>query len=100
MQNDPLYNKVMKKIFIISVLWENNIPSIVNANMLPSEILLPGSLPVVGVVIMSDPDYGATDYMTISQWEIADDGTSVFFTTADGFQIDADIANNTWKVHE
>ena len=47
MQNDVLYNQVMKKILVIEIGTDENMdPVITGANMKPSEVMQPGMLPI------------------------------------------------------
>lgn len=106
MQNDVLYNSVMKKIFIIEMTYgtpegeDDPVSSITGFNMEPDEVLAPGNLPLIGFCIAKNTDYGVTDYENITTFYIMDDGSAAGLVTSNGLLIDADLTNNVWKIHE
>ena len=106
MQNDTLYNKVMKKIFIIEITSETPegelTPgfAITYFNMKPDEVLAAGNLPLIGFCVWKDKDNSYTGYIGVSSFYTADDGSAASIFLMDGPQIDADLTNNVWKIHE
>lgn len=106
MQNDTLYNKVMKKIFIIEITSETpegeSFPelSVTDFNMEPDEVMAPGNLPLIGFCVWKDVDDSSTRYINIASFYVKDDGSQASIFMADGPQIDADLTNNVWKIHE
>ena len=106
MQNDTLYNKVMKKIFIIEVTAETPegeetpVAEVTYFNMKPDEVLAPGTLPLIGFGIWKDKDNDYTGYVTAASFYVADDLSAASVFMLDGPQFDADLTNNVWKIHE
>ena len=106
MQNDVLYNSVMKKIFIIEITSEtpegenDPVPSVTYFNMEPDEVMAPGNLPLIGFCVWKDADNSYTGYIGVASFYLADDGTAASIFLLDGPQIDADLTNNVWKIHE
>ena len=106
MQNDPLYNKIMKKIFIIEVTSEtpegetDPVSSVTYFNMAPDEVMAPGNLPLIGFEVWKDVDQSYTGYIGGATFYVADDGSAASIFVPDGPQIDADLTNNVWKLHE
>lgn len=92
MQNDILYNQVMKKILVIDVtIGEDMNPAIVGANMKPSEVMQPGMMPIIAFQHMYVE--GAFDsYASPTQigYESGD------FYIRGAFDIVADTVNNEW----
>lgn len=106
MQNDVLYNSVMKKIFIIEITSETPegesfpVLSVTYFNMEPDEVLAPGNLPLIGFCVWKDKDDSSTGYIEVASFYIKDDGSVASIFLQDGPQIDADLTNNVWKLHE
>lgn len=106
MQNDPLYNKIMKKIFIIEITSEtpegelSPVIAVTDFNMEPHEVMAPGNLPLIGFCVWKDTDNSSTGYVNIASFYVADDGSAASIFMQDGPQIDADLTNNVWKLHE
>ena len=106
MQNDPLYNKIMKKIFIIEITSETpegeSFPelSVTAFNMEPDEVMAPGNLPLIGFCVWKDKDNSSIGYVNIASFMVADDGSAASIFIQDGPPIDADLTNNVWKLHE
>ena len=106
MQNDTLYNKVMKKIFIIEIISEtpegesDPVLSVASFNMAPDEVMAPGNLPLIGFEVFKDVDQNYTGYIAGATFYVADDGSTASIYVPDGPQIDADLTNNVWKIHE
>ena len=105
MQNDVLYNSIMKKIFIIEI--ESETPdgeetptsTITNFNMKPSEVLDYGNLPLIGFCVWHDADNSYTGVVGVASFYFADDKSALSIFLLDGPQIDADISNDTWGIH-
>lgn len=96
MQNDTLYNHVMKKILVIELgIDENEDPTITGANMKPSEVMQPEMLPVLAFQHMYVEDT-FDSYMTAEQigYENGD------FLIHGAFTIVADTVNNEWILAE
>lgn len=106
MQNDTLYNKVMKKIFIIEITSETpegeSDPKleVTYFNMAPDEVLAPGNLPLIGFCVWKDKDESFTEYIEITSFYLNDDGSEAAIFIMNGAQIDADLTNNVWKMSE
>lgn len=106
MQNDVLYNSVMKKIFIIEITSEtpegesDPVASVTYFNMAPDEVMAPGNLPLIGFCVWKDADNSYTGYVGIVSFYLADDGSAASIFPFDGPAIDADLINNVWKIHE
>lgn len=96
MQNDILYNKVMKKILVIEIGMDENMdPVITGANMKPSEVMQPEMLPIITFQHLYVE--GAFDtYATAEQigYESGD------FVIRGAFSIVADTVNNEWTLAE
>ena len=106
MQNDVLYNKVMKKIFIIELTVETPegelapVIEVTHFNMAPDEVMAPGNLPLIGFCVVKIKDTSYTEYDTIGSFYVADDLSEASILLLSGPQIDADLTNNVWKLHE
>lgn len=106
MQNDVLYNKIMKKIFIIEITSEtpegesDPVPAVTYFNMEPDEVMAPGNLPLIGFCVWKDKDNSYTGYESVASFYVADDGSAASIFMVSGPQIDADLTNNVWKIHE
>lgn len=106
MQNDPLYNKIMKKIFIIEITSEtpdgelSPTIEVTSFNMEPDEVMAPGNLPLIGFCVWKDKDDSSTGYIEVASFLVKDDGSAASIFLLDGPQIDADLTNNVWKIHE
>lgn len=106
MQNDTLYNKVMKKIFIIEVTSEtpegesDPVREVTYFNMAPDEVLAPGNLPFIGFFVVKDKDNSVIVYEGIATFYMKADGTEAAIFTLSGTSFDADLTNNVWKLHE
>ena len=106
MQNDTLYNKVMKKIFIIEITTEtpegelSPVTEVTYFNMEPTEVMAPGNLPLIGFCIWKDVDNSDTGYVSGLDFSTADDGSAASIYIPNGPQIDADLTDNVWKMHE
>ena len=105
MQNDILYNSIMKKFFIIKMTSatpegeETPVLTITDFNMKPSEVLAYGNLPLIGFCIWNDEDNSYTGIIGVASFYFADDKSALSVFLLDGPQIDADISNNTWEIH-
>ena len=96
MQNDVLYNQVMKKILVIEIGMDENMdPIITGANMLPSEVMQPGMLPLVAFQHLYVEN--AFDTYT-SSTQIGYESGDFYFRGA--FNIIADTVNNEWTIAE
>lgn len=106
MQNDVLYNSVMKKIFIIEVTSEtpegesDPVASVTYFNMAPDEVLAPGNLPLIGFCVWKDKDNSTTAFDGIAAFYMNDDRSAAAIITLSGPSFDADLTNNVWKIHE
>ena len=106
MQNDPLYNKIMKKIFIIEVTSEtpegesDPVSTVTYFNMAPDEVMAPGNLPLIGCCVWKDKDNSYTLYDGVLGFYVADDDSAASIVTVSGPSFDADLTNNVWKIHE
>lgn len=106
MQNDPLYNKIMKKIFIIELTSEtpegesDPVLEVTYFNMAPNEVMAPGNLPLIGFCVLKNKDDSSTGYTEVASFFVKDDGSAASIFIMDGPQIDADLTNNVWKLHE
>ena len=99
MQNDILYNQVMKKILIIDMgLDENNQPIITGANMKPSEVLQYNMLPIVGFVRMA---YGGGEVFDMfGYYEYIPETSIGLKSLYMEFLIASDTVNNEWILSE
>lgn len=94
MQNDTLYNKVMKKILVIEAGIVEGAPVVTGANMKPSEVIQPGMLPVICFIHFYADD---ENDMYFNSESIGFD-TGVFTISTSMITVIADSGTNTWVI--